>query len=840
MIDVKKPVLLDDSLQPVRVLEPQNVSITLNSPGVSQATIVLGPDDPEPAMHALVEVFNVNGSAGIFRVSVPSQDYAQQQSIVLRHGIDTMADSHFIGQEDFSGTAQQLLGRIMGFQTTRVNGQAPWQLGTCECTSTLKYSINYDRLSDLLAKIEEDEPDYYFAYDQSSFPWTLSFLAKPAEADGEFRLNRNVRTISRTLNDNDLCTQLILSVNVAVTDEATGSGITPGDPSYTPTPGQTDADTTGITATSTTTETVIRTYDNTDAQAAFGIVQRTADIDTNDNIAGGSFTEADAWAARFLAQHATPTMQLQIDGDELKRLTGDSWDEAKLGHICRVELPKYSQSFAQRVVSVTYPEAIGDPTHVTVSLATQLPRFSSSISSLKKAEAATAKAARGVGRGAAKAKEMKQWSMVVTDQQLALDGTGITQLYETGISMDARGGAKIYSLDQGVQSLYSGIEVQAGRIDLVVQGNGSSASIKIQAIVDGINGSQIDINADRIALNGSTSIADVMEINSGGGLWVKRLAIFGSNGGVSINNGTVNATNLQVGSGGTLTFVGGSGGYTALSRSDVLDFVTGFGNSSESGGQITIPYYSVGVPPGSGSAAGSINFNIAATQFYSDTLAAFSTALGDAGWNGNHDTLVSATLDTTNKRLTVNSAVANVTLPGQSSATQYIIGLGNLDLTTPLTNYYNAAEAAGQASVSALIVDGNNTPYSGQRAMAGGTTLTIYPATYIGGVTERNTSAALVITAEDGADSVGLVSGYDSNDPTETATISQIVYLGADVHGVYVDVHVGVRLSNGKQYQRWITDINTGFTFFGDRTLFSYDSTDEDYTNEGRRNWYYK
>lgn len=740
MIDVKKPVLLDDSLQPVCVLEPQNVSITLNSPGVSQATIVLGPDDPEPAMHALVEVFNVNGSAGIFRVSVPSQDYAQQQSIVLRHGIDTLADSHFIGQEDFSGTAQQLLGRILGFQTTRVNGQAPWQLGTCECTSTLKYSINYDRLSDLLAKIEEDEPDYYFVYDQSSFPWTLSFLAKPAEADGEFRLNRNVRTISRTLNDNDLCTQLILSVNVAVTDEATGSGITPGDPSYTPTPGQTDADTTGITATSTTTETVIRTYDNTDAQAAFGIVQRTADIDTHDNIAGGSFTEADAWAARFLAQHATPTMQLQIDGDELKRLTGDSWDEAKLGHICRVELPKYSQSFAQRVVSVTYPEAIGDPTHVTVSLATQLPRFSSSISSLKKAEAATAKAARGVGRGAAKAKEMKQWSMVVTDQQLALDGTGITQLYETGISMDARGGAKIYSLDQGVQSLYSGIEVQAGRIDLVVQGNGSSASIKIQAIVDGINGSQIDINADRIALNGSTSIADVMEINSGGGLWVKRLAIFGSNGGVSINNGTVNATNLQVGSGGTLTFVGGGGGgYTALSRSDVLDFVTGFGNASESGGQITIPYYSVGVPPGSGSAAGSINFNIAATQYYIDGVA--------------------------------------------------------------------AAYQDGQDSVSALIVDGNNTPYSGQQTLAGGRTLTLYPATYIGGVTERNTSAALVITAEDGADTVTLAD-YDTSAGSQQATIDQIKFLSKSQSGSSLDVNVGVRLSNGKQYSRTITGIS--------------------------------
>lgn len=600
-IEVKRPVLLDASLQPVRVLNAEDVDLAFNSPGVSQATIRLPHDEPEPALHSFVEVFYIDGSAGVFRVSVPSQDYVRQQSIVLRHGIDTLADSVYKAQLDFEGTVAQLLSNLLSYQTTKVGGVACWQLGTCEDNATVKFSINYNRLSDLLSQIEEDQDGYYFEYDQSSFPWTLHFRARPATVGTQFRRGRNIRTISRTLNDNDLCTQLILSVNVTTT-------------------------VTSDTGDATSTDTVIRTYDNAAAQAIWGVIQRTADIDTNDNITAGTFPEADAWAQKFLADHATPTVQMQIDGDEYFAQTGDTLDRARLNYLCAVPLPEYGQDFEQRIVSVHYPNALSDPRHVTASLATQLPKFSTSIRNLQKQTAANARASRSIARSAAKAKEMTHWSMVVTDQQLALDGTGIMQLYESGIDMDAQGGVVIYNLAQGLQSLYSGIEVQAGRIGLVVQGEGSSASIKIQAIVDGINGSVAEINADHIALNGSTTIADVMEINQGGGLWVKRLAAFGSNGGVTINNGTVNAGNLQVGSGGTLTFVGsGQGSYTALSRSDVLDFVTSIGPATASGGQVEIPYYSVGVPPGGSSRAGTINFNIASMQYFIDCVEAAKT-----------------------------------------------------------------------------------------------------------------------------------------------------------------------------------------------------------------------
>lgn len=623
--DVRRPRLLDDQLHVRSVIDVENVAITLNSPGVSQATLTLTANEPEPPMHSWIEIFNQNGSVGIFRVSVPSQDYVRQQSIVLRHGIDSLADSHLEFQGDFSGTAAQFLSRILSAQTTRVNGQAPWTLGRCDDTGQVNYSINYDRLSDLLAKLEEDHDDYYFSYDQSTFPWTVNFLQKPAQPDREFRLSRNVRTISRTLNDNDLCTQLILSVNVeTVSTTASGSA--------------------------TSTDTVIRKYDNAAAQALWGVIQRTADIDTHDNISGGSFPQADAWAQRFLRDHAGPTVQIQIDGDELFRLTGDTWDECRLAHLCLVSLPQYQQAFSQRVVAVSYPQALSDPTHITVSLSTQLPKFSSSIASLQRASAANAAAARSISRSAAKAKEVTHWSMVVSDQQLALDGTGITELYESGIDMDAQGGVKIYSLMQGFQSLYSGITVnteaieaevrrataeegtisgnlriEAGKISQIVTAVGQNGEVTAASVVLAINAagdSIFDVTAGKISLNGAVVAGSLASQSIG----CRSLQAENS---ISTDDFTADGTitawdNVYGHLAGYFKslYVGASDSSSQMSGGESVAnaIKTITENTSAPYGKIGINYTTLG------GGSGTVNFNIADTQYFKDSVAAADTA----------------------------------------------------------------------------------------------------------------------------------------------------------------------------------------------------------------------
>lgn len=441
LIHVKRPRLLGSDLKEIAALHPLGLQLSLQTPGVSTATLTLSPDDAEPGMHDWIELYNQNGSVGVYRVTNPVTDFNQQLTLTLRHGIDCLADAVLEAQEDYKGAPQALLTRLLNAQKTLVNGVKPWVLGTCAATDDIDVNINYPRLSELLNTIEGQLEGYLITYDQTVFPWVLSVIEKPSTVDAEFRLNRNVQTLSRTLNDNEMCTQLILSIN----SKTVKAGVTG-------------------------TDTIIKTYDNAEAQQRWGIIQKTADIDTSDTLTGDNVTtpEADAWAARFLRDHAAPAVQMQITGYELSRITGDTWDETKLGHICRVAVPKYNQSFDERIVAITYPDALGQPDSVTVSLANQLPKFSSAIASLKKEAARAGGAARKAGRDKADADEMQTWSQTVQYYGLALDGTGVLTLYESGIDMNPVGGVTIYSLEEGLQALYGGIQVNSHAITLKV------------------------------------------------------------------------------------------------------------------------------------------------------------------------------------------------------------------------------------------------------------------------------------------------------------------------------------------------------------------------------------
>lgn len=245
-----------------------------------------------------------------------------------------------------------------------------------------------------------------------------------------------------------------------------------------------------------------------------------------------------------------------------------------------------------------------------------------------------------------------------------------------------------------------------------VDGHGD---ILIEAINSQGSGT-VKVNANRIDLNGIVTATEFQTAIASLDHVVGDFDVHGSvDVGGTLGAGAINCEGVVECA--SLDVNGLAVGSVALSN-----LVNDIGPATASGGQITIPWTRL-----DGTAGTPINFNIAATQFYLDTLAAFRTALADAEWSGNHATLINATLDTTNKRLTVNSAAVAVQLPGQSSTTQYSIGLGNLDLTTPLTSYYDAAYAAGQAAAPiqprryvTYTTNGTRTvtPSSGYDAMA--------------------------------------------------------------------------------------------------------------------------
>lgn len=102
----------------------------------------------------------------------------------------------------------------------------------------------------------------------------------------------------------------------------------------------------------------------------------------------------------------------------------------------------------------------------------------------------------------------------------------------------------------------------------------------------------------------------------------------------------------------------------------------------------------------------------------------------------------------------VSSAIDSIG-PATASGGQITIPWTRLDGSagTPInfniadTQYYQDGVSAAKASVSALIVNGNNNPVSGRRTLTPGSSMTVYPATYVDGITTRNNDAALVIIA---------------------------------------------------------------------------------------------
>ena len=483
MIEVKNPVLQTASLGNDAMLHPVKGTLKLVMNGVSEATLTLADKAETIPMHRFVKIWNQLGFVGYFRRTSRGQNIGTDNTYTLRHGIDILQDSVWDAEETFTGTKAELMAAILNKQTQLIQRpndsepRKPWALGSCADTSSVTKDINYDNLLDLLEDLTEEGGGYYFTYNQSVWPWTVSLVAKPSGVASEFRLDRNIEKCQIKDNDSELCTRLILSVNKMVRDE-TLSGET--------------ADGSEVKQN----ETIIRTYNNTSAQSSYGIVVKTADIDvTQDTFPNGPFPEADAWAADFLARRASPLLEISIDGEVLKGITGSDWDDSKIGALVRVALPDYPGStISERCVSVTYTDLYGQPDHVSISLANALPSFSQSMKSTQKTVKSNARGGRSSAR---KAKSFEQ-HFEITDKAGNV-------LQQAGLKLDANG-LLVYANDN-VNMVGARFNVQADKIGMVVGTYDGQNYIKAGEICLAINNSgesTATINANKIYLLGDT------------------------------------------------------------------------------------------------------------------------------------------------------------------------------------------------------------------------------------------------------------------------------------------------------------------------------------------------
>ena len=757
MIDVRLPRWLGLDFMEKGRIRPSELQLKLECPGVSEVQMTLPRGAPVPAMHEWLEIYTARGSAGFFRVTNTVKTFTGETTLTLRHAVDTFADSYFDTQGDYEGTVADYMADIIAAQTARLGGSAPWQLGVVvNGTTSYPVKVNYDRLSDALSSLLENLPGTQLAYDFTTSPWTISLIAQPAGVASEFRLGHNLSTLEVTYSDADLCTQLVLQVNAVDVESSTGMPdiVTPVQ--------------------------VTKTYNNATAQAYWGVVQQYAAIDTHDDLTQHTLPEADAWAANYLAKRAEPSVQIEIDGDELAAYTFENYDETHLGQLCRVALPDYDAFFSERVVSITYPDVLGSPTHVTVSLANEVIKVSGALKATAKTAKVAAAAAASAGRQANAAAGLSHWEAIVQDIKLADDATGITELYESGIVLDAQEGVTIYSLAQGFRSDYSAIKVNTEQIALRVRNGQVATQLSVEC-------GNVSVSGGNLTVGGYVTAEGLVTTM---GAFPSYISATGNVAGLSLSGGTLTLN------GETLTshsITWNKDGSTSLIM------FAGDGNlnlghyhnitASESGGVITLEL------GGATSSNTPATFNIADTAFYQNGVAsAYAQGVIDGG--------SSVTVDGIDVELAgspyfnaQNILVQDI----QATAWHYDGGgdtspLGSVTVTRSVMSAYTLGYTDGAASVVQRIATdaGSVTLSSSDRGSSVSKTTTVtYDDTNTTPSVPITIDASAVYTA--GQNSIQMSKSWNS----ATATISRVTS-----GGTINDITVTVSASAGITYNQ--------------------------------------
>ena len=506
MAEVKRPVLLNSDLSESMILYPSKAQLTLNLNDVStcQLTMAKWSDSlTQIRMHSWIKIYNQHGFVGIFRRTSANKNVPSDYTIQLRHGIDILQDSLWMTETDFNGSTTSFLTALLNQQTALVNGVKPWVLGTCEDNGTVQKKISYNNLLELITGMEDPAGDYYFTYDQTDFPWVLNYVRKSTDPECEFRLSRNLTKVRISENDSELCTRLILNINQMITI--------------------TDPDAGDSRQENQSTKTV---YNNATAQATYGIITKTTDIDLADHPEGAA-----AFAQKFLKDRSAPLLQIQADGYDLKSVTGFDWDETQLGKLCQVAVPDYDTSYTERVVTVQYPDLLGQPCTVSVSLANALPKLTHSSTSTQREARETAKEQREQERETQTIKSTSALNLIRTDYSgdvfrqagLVIDPSGVLIFAKEGLfdtkfaQIDVRAdqitsyvgmtdqnkGENLYSkITQNAQSITAEVgRAQQAEGTITTRLTLTENEISAQAQTISAQAQSIQVNAQNISLN---------------------------------------------------------------------------------------------------------------------------------------------------------------------------------------------------------------------------------------------------------------------------------------------------------------------------------------------------
>ena len=196
----------------------------------------------------------------------------------------------------------------------------------------------------------------------------------------------------------------------------------------------------------------------------------------------------------------------------------------------------------------------------------------------------------GGGGRAASQEDMDHWQMIVRKENDILWNSGIKEIYESGIILDAESGVRLYNFkdimvgngqvvglkgyidvnashidtvvektginDLGDQETLTGrISVEAGRISQIVTAVGANGKVTAASIVLAINnaGSSVTIDADRVYINANTSVKSILT-GAANAASFKTTSLYQTTGTLQLKSKTANWSSITYVKSASITF----------------------------------------------------------------------------------------------------------------------------------------------------------------------------------------------------------------------------------------------------------------------------------------------
>ena len=269
------------------------------------------------------------GNGIVWRVRNIRQAFnSNTNTVSLEHAIGILKDTILFGDI----TTAKIAGKSTATEVTAkkavqyiLGKSADWTLGTFDYTDSNPYKFDGESLFDALETVTDSLDDPVWSYDFSSYPFKLNITKRDTGVDSELRANRNLRTITKSIDRSGMYTRMY----------PIGKDDLHIDGDY--------------------------VEKNTAAYGVVAHVATDASLDTK--------KELKRWANQLLKKHAEPTVTIDVEGLELADATGEPLDRLTINRVCRIPLPEFGTTIQEKITRLSYVDKVKQPENVKVTMA---------------------------------------------------------------------------------------------------------------------------------------------------------------------------------------------------------------------------------------------------------------------------------------------------------------------------------------------------------------------------------------------------------------------------------------------------------------------------------------